>query len=138
MIETTDLPGLNACLNTTAALLLTAGYIAIKKRNESLHKVLMLSATAVSALFLISYLIYHAKVGSVKYQGEGFIRTVYFTLLLMHTLLAVINLPLVILTLKRAFSGQKEAHRRIARITLPIWWIVSVSGVLVYLMLYKL
>jgi uncharacterized membrane protein YozB (DUF420 family) len=138
MLDVRDLPGVNAVLNATAAILLITGYALIKRRREAAHKACMLAATACSALFLTCYLVYHAHVGSVKFQGQGTIRTVYFTILISHTVLAVVNVPLVILTLVRAFKGDRERHRRIARITLPTWLYVSVTGIVVYWMLYRM
>ena len=138
MFDVRDLPGVNAVLNATAATLLVTGYVLIKNRREAAHKACMLAATACSALFLISYLVYHAQVGSVKFQGQGTIRTVYFAILLSHTVLAVVNVPLVILTLVRAFKGDRERHKKIARITLPLWIYVSITGIFVYWMLYRM
>lgn len=138
MLDVRDLPGVNAVLNGTAATLLVVGWILIKRKNEAAHKACMLAATACSALFLASYLVYHAQVGSVKFQGQGTIRTIYFTILLSHTVLAVVNVPLVVLTLVRGFRGDRERHRKIARITLPLWLYVSVTGIVVYWMLYRM
>ncbi|MBK6941368.1 MAG: DUF420 domain-containing protein [Planctomycetes bacterium] len=138
MFDVRDLPGVNAVLNATAATLLVIGYVLIKNRREAAHKACMLAATVCSALFLISYLVYHAQVGSVKFQGQGTIRTVYFAILLSHTVLAVVNVPLVILTLVRAFKGDRERHKKIARITLPLWIYVSITGIVVYWMLYRM
>lgn len=138
MFDVRDLPGVNAVLNATAATLLVTGYVLIKNRREAAHKACMLAATACSALFLISYLVYHAQVGSVKFQGQGTIRTVYFAILISHTVLAVVNVPLVILTLVRAIKGDRERHKRIARITLPLWIYVSITGIVVYWMLYRM
>ncbi|MCC7170431.1 MAG: DUF420 domain-containing protein [Planctomycetes bacterium] len=138
MFDVRDLPGVNAVLTATAATLLVIGYVLIKNRREAAHKACMLAATVCSALFLISYLVYHAQVGSVKFQGQGTIRTVYFAILLSHTVLAVVNVPLVILTLVRAFKGDRERHKKIARITLPLWIYVSITGIVVYWMLYRM
>jgi uncharacterized membrane protein YozB (DUF420 family) len=138
MFDVRDLPGVNAVLNATAATLLVIGYVLIKNRREAAHKACMLAATACSALFLISYLVYHAQVGSVKFQGQGTIRTVYFAILLSHTVLAVVNVPLVVLTLVRAFKGDRERHKKIARVTLPLWIYVSITGIVVYWMLYRM
>jgi putative membrane protein len=129
---------LNAVLNGSSALFLAVGYGFIRRRMVFAHKVCMVSAFTVSTAFLISYLIYHARVGSVHFQGQGSIRTFYFGLLISHTLLAALILPLAILTLQRAWKGQFERHRAIARWTLPIWFYVSVSGVVVYFLLYHL
>ncbi|MBZ5701453.1 MAG: DUF420 domain-containing protein [Acidobacteriia bacterium] len=128
----------NATLNGASAVLLAAGYGFIRRRLVLAHKLCMGSAFAVSLAFLISYLIYHARVGIVHFQGQGAIRTFYFVLLISHTVLAALVPPMAILTIQRAWKGQFERHRDIARWTLPIWLYVSVSGVLVYLLLYHL
>ena len=133
-----QLPTLNACLNTLAALLLIRGYLLIRRRDFQAHKRTMLMAFGVSTMFLVSYLIYHYNVGSVKFQKTGPIRTVYFTILITHTVLAAAVAPLVLITLYRALKNQLDRHRRIARVTLPIWLYVSVTGVVVYFMLYHL
>ena len=138
MISIHDLPGLNAILNSTSATLLTAGYFCIRARRVTAHKVCMVSAFFVSTLFLISYLVYHAQVGSVRFPGQGWVRPVYFSVLLSHTALAVTIVPLALVTLSRALRGRFDEHRRIARWTLPLWLYVSVTGVVVYLMLYRL
>ena len=130
------LADVDATLNAIATVLIVAGLIAIKRGNESLHKKMMLSATAVSALFLVSYLTYHYTVGSVKYAGTGTIRTVYFVLLISHIILAAVQVPLILLTLRAAFRGDRAKHRRLARITAPIWLYVSVTGVIIYAMLW--
>lgn len=134
----TTLPLLNAILNSISAVLLGSGYVAIRCRRESVHKACMLAACVTSALFLISYLTYHYHVGSKPFMGHGGIRLVYFTILLSHTMLAVVIVPLVVLTLLRAWKAQWPRHRRLARWTLPLWLYVSVTGVVVYLMLYQL
>jgi uncharacterized membrane protein YozB (DUF420 family) len=133
-----DLPTLNAILNATSALLLLTGFILIKAGRRSAHRLAMLSALACSTLFLTSYLVYHWSVGSVHFQGQGTIRTVYFTILVTHTVLAVAILPLIAMTLSRALQQRFDKHRRIARVTLPLWAYVSVTGVVVYVMLYRL
>lgn len=133
----TTLPLLNAVLNSLSAVLLISGYVAIRRRCESVHKACMLAACATSALFLISYLTYHYHVGSKPFPGQGGIRLVYFTILLSHTILAVVIVPLVGLTLWRAWQAQWLRHRRLARWTLPLWLYVSVTGVVIYLMLYQ-
>lgn len=138
MISPTDLPTLNAVLNSLAAILLLTGFVFIRTSNISAHKACMLAAFATSTLFLISYLTYHYQVGSVRFQGQGWMRTVYFTILISHTILATAVVPLALITLFRGLKLRFEAHRRIARWTFPIWLYVSISGVLVYLMLYKL
>ena len=135
-----ELPAVNAVLNATAAVLLLRGYSLIRSGKRDQHKKTMLSAFCVSVVFLVSYLIYHANSGIVYYQQTGFIRYVYFTILYTHTPLAAAVPVLAIITLRRALkaetTGDFSRHRRIARWTLPIWLYVSVTGVLVYLMLY--
>ena len=133
-----DLPALNAALNATSALLLLTGYLLIRAGRRESHRRVMLAALACSALFLASYLVYHWNVGSVRFRGTGAIRTVYLAILLSHTLLAVAILPLVLITASRALRGRFDAHRRIARYTLPLWGYVSVTGVIVYWMLYRM
>ncbi len=132
----TDLPAVNACLNSLSAVLLTLGWIQIRRGNAEIHKRFMLSACASSALFLTSYLIYHYQVGSVGFQGQGKIRVLYFAILISHTTLAVAIVPLVLLTLRHAFKQRLDRHKRIARWTLPLWLYVSVTGVVIYWMLY--
>jgi protein SCO1/2/putative membrane protein len=124
-------------LNATSAVLLAIGYVLIRSGRRDAHKKTMLAAFSVSVVFLICYLIYHAQVGSVKYQGTGTIRTVYLTILLTHTILAASVPVLAIITLRRALKGNFPHHRKIARWTLPIWMYVNVTGVVVYLMLYQ-
>lgn len=137
-MEIRDLPALNALLNTTAALLLVTGYRLVRQRRLEAHKKVMLAAVAASALFLVSYLFYHFNVGSVKFQKTGAIRTVYFAILISHTVLAAAVAPMALITVYRAWTGQIQKHRRMARITLPLWLYVSVTGVVVYVMLYRL
>ena len=132
------LPALNATLNATCALLLGAGYLCIRRRKILPHKICMGSAFAVSILFLVSYLTYHYQVGSVKFTGQGWIRPAYFTILISHTILAAVIVPLALVTLSRALAARFDRHVRIARWTLPIWLYVSVTGVVVYWMLYHL
>ena len=132
------LPALNAALNGLATILLVTGYAFIRARRAVAHKVCMLAATSASILFLISYLYYHSHAGITRFQGTGLARAVYFTILISHTILAAAVPPLVIITLTLAFSGRLSSHRRIARWTLPIWLYVSITGVLVYFMLYHL
>jgi len=136
LIPTSYLPTLNAALNSLSAVFLIVGYFFIKKKHVSAHKACMLSAFASSSLFLISYLIYHYQVGSVSFTGQGWIRTLYFAILISHTTLAVTIVPLVLITLTRALKGNFDRHRRIARWTLPMWLYVSITGVMVYAMLY--
>ena len=133
-----DLPTLNAVLNATSAGLLALGYVLIRRGRREAHQKVMQAALACSALFLVSYLTYHAQVGSVRFQGQGPIRTVYFTILISHTILAVVIVPLVLVTFWRARQGRFDRHRAIARVTLPLWAYVSVTGVVVYWMLYRL
>ena len=130
------LPFVNAILNATAAVLLGIGWILIRRRHIRQHRRVMIAAFSVSVLFLISYLTYHAKFGAKHYAGHGPIRTVYFAILLTHTVLAAAIVPLALITLSRALSARFDRHRAIARWTLPIWMYVSVTGVVVYLMLY--
>lgn len=133
-----DLPALNASLNGLAALLLLCGFVFVRRRQIGRHRACMLAAFACSVVFLASYLFYHANVGSVRFQGTGSIRTLYFTILISHTILAAAVPPLALVTLTRALRGRFDRHRVIARITLPIWLYVSVTGVVVYWMLYRL
>jgi len=133
-----DLPALNASLNAVSAVLLTAGYQQIRRKKTSGHRICMLAAFTASSLFLISYLIYHSQAGTTRFLRQGWIRPVYFTILSTHVVLAAVILPLVIITLNRALRERFDKHRRIARWTLPLWMYVSVTGVLVYLILYQL
>jgi putative membrane protein len=132
------LPGVNASLNGTSAILLSAGYLCIRKKKVLAHKICMVTAFSVSMLFLISYVIYHYHAGSMPFSGTGILRAIYFPLLISHIVLAAVIVPLALLTLYRAWRGSFEQHKRIARWTLPIWLYVSVTGVIVYWMLYKL
>ena len=131
-------PTLNATLNASSAVFLTLGYFFIRSRRIQAHKACMLGAFACSTVFLVSYVLYHLRVGSVAFQGQGWIRPVYFTLLTSHTLLAVTVVPLALVTLARALRGSFEMHRRIARWALPVWLYVSATGVIVYFLLYHL
>lgn len=133
----TDLPAVNATLNGLATVLMLAGFIAIKQKNIALHKALMIGAGVASAVFLGCYLVYHFNVGSVKFKGEGAIRYVYLTILLTHVILAMAIAVLVPKTFWHAFKNDLEKHRRIAKITFPIWLYVSITGVVIYLMLYQ-
>lgn len=119
-------------------MLLAVGYVFIRRRAVAMHRACMLSAFGTSTLFLISYIVYHAQVGTTSFPGQGFVRPLYFTLLASHTILAVGVVPLVLTTLYRALRERFDRHRKIARWTLPIWLYVSVTGVVVYLMLYQL
>ena len=133
-----DLPLVNAILNTTSSVFLLTGYYFIRQKRKVQHKKMMIAAMVTSSLFLLSYLVYHYEVGSVKFTGQGTARTIYFAVLLSHTILAVAVPPLAIITLVRALRERFDKHRRIARWTLPIWLYVSVTGVIVYVMLYRL
>jgi uncharacterized membrane protein YozB (DUF420 family) len=132
------LPTINATLNATAAVLLVWGYSLIRRKRIQTHRKVMTSAFVVSCLFLVCYLIYHVQVGSVKFPHTGLLRTVYLTILGTHTVLAATVPVLAIITLRRGLAGRYERHRAIARWTFPIWLYVSVTGVVVYLMLYHL
>lgn len=131
-----DLPALNATLNAIAAALLTTGYVMIRRRRKAAHRRCMIGAFVASALFLTSYLVYHANVGSKLYPGTGPLRLIYFFILGTHVVLAAVILPMAIVTLARALRGQFETHKRLARRTLPLWIYVSVTGVVIYMMLY--
>jgi putative membrane protein len=131
-----DLPTLNAALNATSGLLLVTGYLLIRNGHIAAHRRAMISAFVCSAAFLTSYVIYHAQVGSKPFPGTGAARAVYFSILVPHVVLAAAVLPMAILTLRRGLARNDAAHRRIARVTLPVWLFVSVTGVVVYLMLY--
>ncbi|HET8668671.1 MAG TPA: DUF420 domain-containing protein [Terriglobales bacterium] len=131
-------PALNAVLNGTTAVLIAIGILLIRRKHRMAHKRVMLAAVITSSLFLLSYLYYHAHVGSVRFQGHGISRPVYFGVLLTHTVLAAAVVPLVLLTLIRALRGRFERHRASARWTYPVWLYVSVTGVLIYVMLYHL
>jgi len=130
-------PEVNASLNAASAVLIMAGIFFIRRRQVDLHRACMLSASFTSSLFLISYVTYHARVGSVHFMGQGVIRRVYFTLLLSHTVLAVVIVPLVLRTLYLGLRGRFETHKRLARWTAPLWMYVSVTGVVIYWMLYR-
>ena len=132
-----DLPALNATLNGVAGVLLLIGFLLIRSRKIDLHRRFMIAAFIASALFLVSYIVYHAQVGSVRFTRQGFVRPLYFTILITHVALAATVLPLAIVTLTRGLKGRFPAHRAIARWTLPIWLYVSVTGVLVYVLLYQ-
>ena len=138
MLDVTTLPAVNATLNSIAAVLLVCGYVLIRSGRVAQHRVCMLAAFATSTLFLVSYLVYHAQVGSFPFTGQGPIRIVYFTLLISHVSLAVLILPLALVTLRRGLRRDDARHVAIARWTLPIWLYVSVTGVIVYWMLYQL
>lgn len=137
-MEISDLPAVNATLNAISALFLTAGYVSIRRGRTSLHKRCMLAALASSALFLACYVIYHLNIGSKPFPGQGIARVVYFTILISHVLLAVTIVPLALITASRGLRAQYQRHVRIARWTLPLWLYVSVTGVVIYVMLYQL
>lgn len=138
MIGVRDLPAVNASLNATSAALLTWGYTLIRRRRVHTHRKVMIAAFVVSSAFLVCYLVYHAQTGSKHFRGTGPVRTLYFAILITHTALAAAVPVMAIVTLRRAVHGEFGRHRRIARWTLPIWLYVSVTGVIVYLMLYRL
>lgn len=138
MIEKTTLPALNAVLNTGATLLILAGLWAVRSGRVELHKRLMLGAFAVSSLFLGGYLTHHAMHGSIKFTHEGWPRTLYFIVLATHVPLAAINLPMILTAVTLGLRGRIEAHRKVARWTWGVWLYVSVTGVVVYVMLYQL
>jgi len=135
-VEAAALPALNAALNATCAVLLIVGWFAIRRRSIALHRACMLAACVASALFLCSYVVYHALAGSRPFGGQGWIRVVYFPILVSHVILAAAMVPFVLTTVYRALSGRFDRHVPIARRTLPVWLYVSVTGVLVYLLLY--
>ena len=132
-----DLPAVNATLNATSGVLLLVAYALIRARRINAHRTVMLVAFTTSALFLVCYVVYHAQVGSVRFTRQGFVRPIYFTILITHVTLAFAVLPLAIVTLSRGLKARYSQHRRIARWTLPIWLYVSVTGVLVYVLLYQ-
>lgn len=136
MLDVSDLPAVNATLNAVAAIFQLCGWRFIRRGDIAKHRVAMLGAVTCSALFLTSYLVYHAHAGSRPFQGTGAIRAVYFFILVTHVVLAAAIVPLVLVTLTRALRGRFGSHRAIARYTLPLWLYVSVTGVIVYVMLY--
>jgi uncharacterized membrane protein YozB (DUF420 family) len=138
MLEVHDLPALNAILNSCATVLLLTGYALIRSGRRDAHRIVMIAALVCSTLFLTSYLIYHAQVGSVRFQGTGAVRTLYLSILLTHTILAAAVPVLAIITVVHAWRKRWAKHRAIARWTLPIWLYVSVTGVVVYWMLYQM
>ena len=133
-----SLPVVNATLNATSAVLLVLAYAAIRARKIERHRRLMLWAAATSAVFLVSYLTYHARVGSVRFTGQGPVRSLYFAILITHTILAAVIVPMVLRTLYLGLKRRDPQHRRLARWTLPLWLYVSLTGVVIYLMLYRL
>lgn len=132
-----DLPAINATLNAISGILLFAGYLFIRARKITEHRRCMIAAFVTSSLFLICYIVYHAQVGSVRFTRQGFVRSLYFSILITHVTLAACVLPLALVTLSRGLKARYAQHRRIARWTLPIWLYVSVTGVLVYVLLYQ-
>ena len=138
MITISDLPAVNATFNGLAAILLIAGFLSIRRRRVERHRAAMISALVISVLFLVTYLFYHYHAGSTRFTGEGWVRPLYSAILISHTVLAAVIVPLVLVTLYRALRRDFVRHRRIARFTFPIWLYVSVTGIVVYLMLYQL
>jgi len=138
IVSVTDLPAVNASLNAISTVLLLTGYVFIRCGERQKHKACMIAALVTSTLFLTSYVIYHAQVGSVPFKGTGWIRTVYFAVLIPHVILAAAIVPPILITASRGLSAKYDKHRRIARWTLPLWLYVSITGVIVYLMLYQL
>ena len=132
-----DLPAVNATLNAISGVLLVIGYVLIRSGRRELHRKVMIAAFSTSALFLATYLVYHAQVGSVPFTRQGFVRPIYFSILITHIVLAAAVLPLALMTLSRGLKARYQRHRAIARWTLPIWLYVSVTGVLVYVLLYQ-
>jgi uncharacterized membrane protein YozB (DUF420 family) len=137
-LSISDLPTLNATLNGLSAVLLVSGYLFIRRGNRAMHQRCMIGALLVSALFLVSYVVYHLNAGSRPFPGQGAIRLVYFAILVTHVILAAAILPLALVTATRGLRSQFDRHVRIARWTLPLWLYVSVTGVLIYLMLYQM
>ena len=137
-MSVTDLPALNATLNGISTILLVTGWVFIKRGDRRKHKACMIAALITSTLFLTSYVIYHAQVGSVPFKGTGVIRTIYFIVLIPHVILAAAIVPPVLITASRGLTAKYDKHRRIARWTLPLWLYVSITGVIVYLMLYQM
>jgi putative membrane protein len=137
-VTVADLPALNASLNGLSAIFILTGYVLIRRGHRDLHKRCMLAALATSSLFLVSYVIYHANTGSRPFPGTGFARPIYFAILITHVVLAAVILPLALTTVARGLRAQYIRHVAIARWTLPIWLYVSVTGVVIYLMLYQM
>jgi uncharacterized membrane protein YozB (DUF420 family) len=138
MTDYSIFPALNAGLNGASAIMITTGRVLIRRQKVRLHRACMITAVATSSLFLISYLYYHAHVGSVHFPGQGWVRPLYFTILISHTLLAATVVPLVVVSLTYAMRRRFDRHRRIARWTYPVWLYVSITGVVVYVMLYQI
>lgn len=137
-MQLTDLPAVNATLNAISAVLLMIGYVLVRQRKLEQHRRVMIAAFSTSVLFLICYVIYHANVGSKRFPGQGPVRSVYFFILITHIVLAALVPPMAIITLVRGLRERYDSHRRLARWTLPIWLYVSVTGVIVYVMLYQM
>jgi uncharacterized membrane protein YozB (DUF420 family) len=137
-MQLSDFPALNACLNSTSAVFLVLGFYFVKNKKIDAHRACMLIAAVASTIFLACYLYYHYYHGSTKFQGQGWIRPVYFTILITHTILAILNLPFILKTFWHALRGDIEKHKKIARLTFPMWLYVSVTGVVIYLMLYQM
>ena len=137
IISVHDLPAVNATLNALSGVLLLVGYMLIRRRRIEQHRKVMLAAFATSSLFLVCYVVYHAQVGSVRFERQGFVRPLYYTILVTHVTLAASVVPLALITLTRGLKGRFTQHRRIARWTFPIWMYVSVTGVIVYVLLYQ-
>ena len=133
-----DLPAVNASLNCLSAILLSAGYYFIRRKNQAAHRNCMVAAVCTSTLFLISYLVYHSQAGRTVFREPQWFRPIYLTILLTHTVLAVVIVPMVLVTLSRAIQGRFELHRKVARWTWPLWMYVSTTGVLIYLLLYQI
>jgi uncharacterized membrane protein YozB (DUF420 family) len=131
-----ELPAVNAALNGACTILLVTGFVLIRNKKISLHRACMIAAFCCSSVFLVFYLYFHAHAGVIRFSGQGWIRPVYFTILISHTILAVVIVPLVLITLSRGLAKRFDAHRKIARWTLPLWLYVSVTGVVVYWLLY--
>jgi uncharacterized membrane protein YozB (DUF420 family) len=132
-----DLPAVNASLNALSGILLLVGYVLIRRRRIDTHRKVMVAAFVTSSIFLVCYVVYHAQVGSVPFTRQGFVRPLYFTILVTHVTLAAAVVPLALITLSRGLKARYERHRTIARWTFPIWLYVSVTGVLVYVLLYQ-
>ena len=133
----TALPAVNATLNATSAVLLTIGWFHIKARRIRWHRRFMIAAFTTSSLFLLSYVVYHAQIGSKPFPGHGLARTIYFSILIPHIVLAAVVLPMAIVTLRRGLRRDDARHKPLAKLTLPLWLFVSVTGVIVYVMLYQ-
>jgi len=137
-MQISDLPAVNATLNALSSIWLTLGFFFVRQKKISAHRFCMIGALTTSALFLISYLTYHYYAGSKPFAGQGAVRAVYFTILLTHTVLAAVIVPMALITLSRALKERFDKHKRLARWTLPIWFYVSVTGVIIYFMLYQM